>query len=53
MSPKDACTSPGFLPCNGNSSECVPKDWFCDGNLDCTNGRDEECCTGNFEVPLQ
>lgn len=49
MSPKDACSDPGFLPCGGNSTACVPKEWFCDGNQDCKEtGRDEECCHRNL-----
>lgn len=44
MSPDDACADPGFLPCGGNVTQCIPKNWFCDGRHDCPNGRDEECC---------
>lgn len=44
VSPDDACADPGFLPCGGNVTQCIPKNWFCDGRHDCPNGRDEECC---------
>ena len=42
VTPDDLCSDPGYFPCN--ASYCVPKSWFCDGNVDCVGGRDEECC---------
>ena len=47
VTPDDLCSDPGYFPCN--ASYCVPKSWFCDGNVDCVGGRDEECCR-KFQV---
>ena len=38
--------------CNENESEeeqCIDKSSFCDGNKDCTNGKDEEDCPGVYK----
>ena len=47
VTPDDLCSDPGYFPCN--ASYCVPKSWFCDGNVDCVGGKDEECCR-KFQV---
>ena len=49
VNPDDACADPGFLPCGGNITQCIPKNWFCDGRHDCPNGRDEDCCRKSQE----
>lgn len=48
--PENICSNPGHLPCS--ATKCIPKKWFCDGNVDCPNGRDEECCRKHFFIFL-
>lgn len=37
------CTEEEFT-CNTSSQNCLPLDWKCDGELDCSDGSDEANC---------
>lgn len=37
------CPSSNLETCP-ESTKCIPKAYFCDGELDCPNGKDEDNC---------
>ncbi|XP_051995235.1 low-density lipoprotein receptor-like [Xyrauchen texanus] len=40
----DNTCQPNQFSCGGQSTECLPKIWRCDGEKDCRNGADEKGC---------
>ena len=41
----NGCTEDEYR-CQGGST-CIPSEWICDGEIDCSDGADEETCNGN------
>ena len=41
--PPPCDSEPGYQKC-GDSEECKPTNWWCDGDYDCENGADEADC---------
>lgn len=35
---------------NCNSTDCIPPDWVCDEDVDCSNGLDEQNCGKHMQT---